>query len=237
LEGNEAQGSIESSGSLNSDPATTDSVTEQGPGGGPPVRDGDARRATAVVTRYGCQGGEGSEGCDRAVGEAIGSRRSRVDLGSQKHGEPQDRFRNATSPRTLCGGNRRGGEEPRGRNEISRLAAGDRERSETGAGVDAQRSPVEGRRGEPHERRPPEREVSAKYDAFEEEGRQDPAGPRGSGPDPHLRHSTDRRAMRSRSGCRRRRPTSRQRVSGILPRPNLTGGAIGREPGRERFAA
>jgi len=37
---------------------------------------------------------------------------------SVKHGEPQDRQRDATSPRAVSGGTRRGGAKPRGRNGI-----------------------------------------------------------------------------------------------------------------------
>jgi hypothetical protein len=44
--------------------------------------------------------------------------RKRAGTGREKRDEPQGRKRGATNPQPLCGASRRGGEKPRGRNEV-----------------------------------------------------------------------------------------------------------------------
>jgi hypothetical protein len=96
-------------------------------GARPPEGVPTARREQAVVTRYGCVRGELFEGSRRreergpahpvtATDHPGGSASASWERVSAKRGEPHDRLRDATSPRTSRGESRRGGEKPRGRN-------------------------------------------------------------------------------------------------------------------------
>jgi hypothetical protein len=95
---------------------------------GPPVRSGcassrvrpagrrTAREATATVTWCGCRRGDSSRGTkasrEMRAAKATGSSGAQA---HRKRGEPQDRQRDATSPRLPGTANRRGGAKPRGR--------------------------------------------------------------------------------------------------------------------------
>jgi hypothetical protein len=59
------------------------------------------------------------------------------DGGGPKRSEPQDRQRDATSPRPPSGGNRRGGAKPRGRNVTPEMVSLEPKQAATPAGVDA----------------------------------------------------------------------------------------------------
>jgi len=93
---------------------------------------------SAAVTRHGRPASDSFAGSDSRRGKC-GARpddRLRQVSGRRggKRGEPQDRQRDATSPQTRCGGNRRGGAKPRGRNAISRVAPRNRSAADTQRG-------------------------------------------------------------------------------------------------------
>jgi hypothetical protein len=102
-------------------------------------------------------GSNPSKGANRAVRSAGDVRDPRApDAADAKHGEPQDRERDATSLQPPRGGTRRGGEKPRGRNEMSTPGCVDPNRAPARGSRRAAGHPVEGREAhQPHERQEP----------------------------------------------------------------------------------
>jgi hypothetical protein len=82
------------------------------------------------VTRCGCRRGASFEGCEAASwGRRATARNHFGGSGSgrrRKHGEPHGRQRDETSPQHPGGESRQGGERPRRRNRIGRMAPSDR---------------------------------------------------------------------------------------------------------------